>query len=315
MPVFNDWEAAVALCGHLERELSGRSERFEILLINDGSTVPAPAWPARADGFPVSVLELTRNLGHQRAIAVALAYIHARVAADAVVVMDGDGEDRPQDVPRLIDALHSTGAGRVVFAQRRRRVEGMVFRTGYLIYRALHRLVTGFSVQVGNFSVIPIRAVSSLVVSSELWAHYAASVYAIRLPVHLVPADRGARLAGRSKMDYVQLVTHGLGALSVFRNRVGARLLLAVTALCLLLTTGVGLFVLSARQAGTSVPIATVVLLLLVTADIGITGFGIALAMFAERQDLGCLPGRDYPLFVRNVTTLHEPRAISLSGR
>src|SRR5213595_3894799 len=178
MPVYDDWEAAIILCEHLERELAGRAERFHIILIDDGSTTSPPDYRdgrASAGRIDVTVLELSRNLGHQRAIAVALAYIHEHVPVDAVVVMDADGEDRPEDVARLVDAMHASRGERVVFAQRRRRVEGAVFRAGYAAYRGLHWLLTGFSVQVGNFSVIPSRFVGTLAVSPEMWAHYAAA--------------------------------------------------------------------------------------------------------------------------------------------
>jgi polyisoprenyl-phosphate glycosyltransferase len=318
MPVYNDWESAAILCGHLERELARRPERFSIVLIDDGSTTPPPEHrPQPGSGRPidVSVLELTRNLGHQRAIAVALAYIHEHLAADAVVVMDADGEDRAEDVPRLLDALHETGAGRVVFAQRRRRVEGMQFRAGYLIYRILHRAMTGFSVQVGNFSVVPARHVANLTVSPELWAHYAAAVYAARLPVHLVPADRGRRIAGRSHMNYAMLVTHGLGALSVFRHRVGGRLLLAMSTLVVALGGALAAGVALAAARGQPPSLAMIALFALLIANIAVTGFGVAFGMFAERQELGFVPSRDYRFFVRGFKRMNEPRAVPVSGR
>jgi hypothetical protein len=300
MPVYNDWEAAAALCGHLAQQLAARREHFDILLINDGSTDIPPALPAGGGGIAVGVLDLVRNIGPQRAIAVGLAYIHEHLQPDAVLVMDGDGEDRPEDVPRLLDALHETGGTRIVFAQRRRRVEGAVFRGGYHLYRALHRVATGFGVQVGNFSAIPARHLPSLVISSEMWAHYAAAVYSMRLPVHLVPADRGRRLAGHSKMGYVQLVTHGLAALSVYRNLIGARLLIAVAGVSAVLMGAVlAIGVLGIR--GGVLPVPMLALLVLVVADIAMTGFGIALAMFADPRNLGFVPRRDYHYFVRSA--------------
>jgi glycosyltransferase involved in cell wall biosynthesis len=318
MPVYNDWESAVLLCGQLERELAQRAEHFSIVLIDDGSTILPPAHrpsPESSRPIDVSVLELTRNIGHQRAIAVALAYIHEHIPIDAVVVMDADGEDRAEDVPRLLDALRDTGATRVVFAQRRRRVEGLVFRAGYQIYRSLHRLMTGFGVQVGNFSVVPARYVANLAVSPELWAHYAAAVYAARLPVHLVPTDRGRRIAGHSHMDYVMLVTHGLGALSVYRNRVGGRLLIAMSALIGGLGGTLAIAVALRVARGAPPSVGTVALLALLIANIAVTGFGIAFGMFAERQELGFVPSRDYRFFVRGFLRMHEPRAVPVSGR
>jgi len=318
MPVYDDWESAGILCGHLERELATRPERFSIVLIDDGSTtLPPDHRPSPASSRPVdvSVLQLTRNLGHQRAIAIALAYIHEHVPSDAVVVMDADGEDRPEDVPRLVDAMHESRGSRVVFAQRRRRIEALAFRAGYLLYRVLHRLMTGFGVQVGNFSVVPARYLANLAVSPELWAHYAATVYAARLPVRLVPADRGHRLAGRSHMNFAMLVTHGLGALSVFRDRVGARLLIGTSALVAALGGAVVLGIALRVSRGTPPSLSAVLLFSLLIANLAVTGFGIAFGMFAERQELGFVPSRDYRLFVRGFTRMNEPAAVPVSGR
>jgi polyisoprenyl-phosphate glycosyltransferase len=318
MPVYDDWESAIILCGHLERELAQRAEQFSIVLVDDGSTTRPPSErpaPHAERPIDVSVLELARNLGHQRAIAIALAYIHEHIPADAVVVMDADGEDRAEDVPRLLDAFHQTGGSRVVFAQRQRRVEGLLFRAGYLIYRTLHRVLTGFGVQVGNFSVVPARHVGALAISPETWAHYAAAVYAARLPVHLVPTNRGRRLAGRSRMTYATLVTHGLGALSVFRHRVGGRLLIGMAALIAALG-GVLAAAVAIRIARGAPPFTSMIALLaLGIANIAVTGFGIAFGMFAERQELGFVPKRDYRLFVEGFKRMNEPRAVPVSGR
>ena len=309
MPVYNDWESAAILCGRLERELARRPERFEILLVDDGSTLPRMARPARLEPSPsaspidISVLELTRNLGHQSAIAIALAYLHDHGPVDAVVVMDADGEDRAEDVPRLLDALHATDSQCIVFAERRRRVEGTLFRAGYLAYRALHRAATGLAVQVGNFSAIPARHLGRVALNPDLWANYSASVFAARLPVHLVPADRGRRISGHSHMNYVRLVAHGLNALAVHRHRVGARLLLAMTALTL--TLGAALAAAGAIGAarGTPLPFSTLAMLALLIAIVAMAGFGFALAMFAERRQA---PARDYRSFVRGFTRLTE---------
>ena len=67
-------------------------------------------------------MTLATNVGHQRAIAIALAYLHDRVAPGAVLVMDGDGEDAPEDVPRLVARLRGQETPKIVFAERRKRI-------------------------------------------------------------------------------------------------------------------------------------------------------------------------------------------------
>src|SRR5262249_49894452 len=159
-----------------------------------------------------------RNLGHQRAIAIGLTYLYVTHQHDAVIVMDGDGEDRPADVLALIERSEAGGGSRVVFAQRKRRSEGVAFQFGYLAFRAVHRVLVGRGVEVGNFSLVPRAALARLVSVSELWNHYAAAVYQARIPLEMIPTTRGERIAGQSRMNWIALVMHGLSAVSVYSD-------------------------------------------------------------------------------------------------
>ena len=108
IPVFEDWEALGALLGKLDQVVDAQSFSLKVLLVDDGSATPLPeklrSTPCSAIR-EVKVLSLRRNLGHQRAICVALAYAEEQDDSDAILVMDGDGEDAPEDVPRLIQAM------------------------------------------------------------------------------------------------------------------------------------------------------------------------------------------------------------------
>src|SRR3989442_8500804 len=126
------------------------------------------------------------------------------------------------------------------------------------MYGVLHRLLTGLRVRVGNFSPLPPEMLSRLVVVSDLWNHYPASVYKARLPVALLPTRRAPRLAGESRMNFVGLVTHGLSAISLFGDRVGVRLLVAtaggIALVVLRLATILGLRAFGFIPAGLIVP-------------------------------------------------------------
>jgi len=243
MPVHNDWDAAAAVLRLLDAELARHSLSARVLIVDDGSTSPAPAgWcqePFQAVR-PVEILELRCNLGHQRALAVGLAFVEANRSCPAIVIMDGDGEDAPQDVPRLLERFAAEGGRAIVFAERTRRTEGLLFRWFYQAYRWLHWLLTGHRVRVGNFSVAPRALVSRLVASSDLWNHYAASVFKARLPYVTLPTPRAKRLAGQSRMNFVALVIHGLSAMSVFSDRIGVRLLMLSALVLALATAGLG---------------------------------------------------------------------------
>lgn len=238
MPVFNDWAAAETVIDEVRNDLAPTDPRF--LVVDDGSSSPRPASIIAPD---VEVLRLRRNVGHQRAIAIGLATLAARGACGPVVVMDADGEDRPADVAVLLAAAEQQSTPALVFAQRTKRSENLRFRLGYHGFRIVHRVLTGRRVDIGNFSVIPPELLRNVTAVSEIWVHYAAGVTHARIPVAKVPAPRGTRLAGRSSMNTVALVGHGLGALSIFGDEIVVRLLVAAAFVVLmaLVLSGIGL--------------------------------------------------------------------------
>jgi polyisoprenyl-phosphate glycosyltransferase len=232
IPVYNDWASLSELLSHLGERLQGRTDQFHLVLVDDASDDPPPSsLPNSPNVFSEStLLQLRCNLGHQRAIAVGLTWLYHNEVFDAVVVMDGDGEDKPEDVPRFMDKFVENGGTTAVFAERTRRSEGLRFTFFYKLYQLGHRLLTGLPVKIGNFSVLPGKFLHSLVVSNHLWNHYAATVVRLRLGMTTVPTTRGLRYQGRSKMNFVSLVRHGLSALAVHSELVAVRLLVATGA-------------------------------------------------------------------------------------
>src|SRR5581483_10675800 len=177
MPLRNDWAPAWQLLTLLDEQLSRVPIRALVIIIDDGSTQQPGAGDAPLRSFDSVVrLRLRRNIGHQRAIAIGLAWAHDHVRAETFVVMDADGEDRPEDVPRLLAMTRGREPASMVFAERLRRSEGAVFRLFYWLYRTLHLALTGLPVRVGNFSAAPFEMLENLIVVSDLWNHYAAAV-------------------------------------------------------------------------------------------------------------------------------------------
>jgi polyisoprenyl-phosphate glycosyltransferase len=154
--------------------------------------------------------------------------------------MDADGEDTAEGVLQLLRAYSNKGGAIAIFAERSRRLESPVFRLFYLCYKIMHRCLTGVSIRVGNFSVLPAQYLGSLSIMSELWNHYAAAVFRSKLPFNTIPIPRGPRIGGTSQMNFVGLVSHGLSAMSVFGDVVGVRVL--VLSLIGSLLTGIGIF-------------------------------------------------------------------------
>lgn len=310
MPVFDDWASVRLLIPALEEALRTASMRARLLLINDGSNLPAPA-DLVSQQLPaldsIQMLDLRRNLNHQRAIAVALCHVYETMDLDAVVVMDADGEDRPEDIPRLVNEFQQHQPRKVVFAERTRRSEGFVFTLFYWLYRGLHRMLTGRRVRVGNLSIVPTAALGSLGVAPELWNHYAAAVFKLRLPTSTIPSARGHRLAGSSRMNFVSLVTHGLSAISVFGEVVGTRLLAATGALIMLSMVGIGVAVSVRLFTHLAIPgwatyVVGLLLLLLLQATMMATMF--VFMVLSSRQSSTFLPIRDYKHYISGLLTL-----------
>jgi glycosyltransferase involved in cell wall biosynthesis len=283
---------------------------LQVLIVDDASTLDAGAEFCR-DGFRaltgVSVVRLRRNLGHQRAISVGLVHIYKTYPAYVTVVMDGDGEDRPEDIPRMLSKFNNEGGRKIVFAARSRRTENLTFKIFYRIYKLLHRALTGLPVRVGNFSAVPYSCLSSLVVVSEVWNHYAAAVFNARIPHDSIPAPRGERLAGKSRMNFVAFVTHGLSAISVYSERVGTRLLvlsvgtIVLLMLAIIATLFVRLFT-TLAIAGWATYVTGLLLVLLLQACA--LSFGFIFVVLNGRSGTMFIPIRDCPYFIDHVTPL-----------
>lgn len=229
-PVFND---AACLTSFLRDLAAGFTDgtTVEVLIVDDGSTEPVFLTPEDVPPrlSSVEILHLGCNLGHQRAIAVGLVEAVRRERYDAIVVIDADGEDRPQDAALLLE-VHSKDPQAVVVAQRRSRQEAAKFRFFYGVYKALFHALTGRRLDFGNFSVLSACAAERLVLMGELWNHYPAAIMRSRLPIVRVPLDRQQRYAGRSRMNFTALVNHGLAGIAAFIDTAFARLLVLAVA-------------------------------------------------------------------------------------
>jgi glycosyltransferase involved in cell wall biosynthesis len=234
VPVYRDWESCSILCRLIDEACGNIPEaRVRLLLVDDGSPERDELWDrfAPQNLQSIEVLRLRRNVGHQRAIAIGLCHVYQNVKCHAVMVMDGDGEDRPTDSVRLIQqAIQQPKL--IVFAERCKRLESRTFRMGYVLYRLLHLTLTGVSVRVGNFSIVPFSTLSCLVCMPELWNHYAGAVFKSKLPFQTIPMDRGKRYRGQSHMNLVALVNHGMSGIATFHDAVATRILIAQVSCC-----------------------------------------------------------------------------------
>ncbi len=224
-PLYNDWQALRVLLEKLQALGASQGLTFHVLVVNDGSTSLPEALPEPGGSIrTLHVIHLTRNLGHQRAIAIGLAFAHQMGVQAPLVVMDCDGEDRPQDIPALL-AQADRSPDTIIFARRARRTEGLLFRSFYVLFKIVFRILTGRTIAFGNFCLIPPALLERIVALQEIWNHFAAGILRSGLPWTSIPVARGHRYAGKSHMSLTPLVLHGLSAISVYVEIVYVRLL------------------------------------------------------------------------------------------
>ena len=248
IPVYNDWASLRVLLTRLDAAASAQGIAVSVLAIDDGSTElyePTPEISALTGLASIEIVHLALNMGHQRAIAIGLCLAAEEYDRDAILVMDGDGEDPPEALGTLLKTVEGKREFCVV-AQRRKRTETLTFRTGYAVYKSLFKLVTGREINFGNFSMTSRGYARRLVMIADLWNNLAAAVLRSRMPVERVPIDRGHRYAGSSKMNFVSLVVHGFSGISVYAETIFVRLLLATGILGALTVVAI-LFVLLLR--------------------------------------------------------------------
>ena len=310
MPVYNDWDSFGTLLGEIDQVLSGRGLELSIVAVDDGSNQPCNLSKQSLATIKtiqrIEVLRLARNLGHQKAIALGLAYVSETLAPDSVIVMDCDGEDRPADLPRLLEeGMQATDV--IIFARRTRRSEGLAFRFFYALYRLFFRLLTGQPISFGNYCLIPRDLLQRVVFLPEIWNHFAAGIMRSRLPRRAIPTARGRRFAGDSRMNFIALVLHGLSAISVYLDVAAVRLI--VFSLIIILAVVIGFLALLYTKYLTTLAIpgwAT-------TVAIGLTVIFFQLIFFLTflsflvltmRSNRQFIPAKDYRDFIFSTEVL-----------
>ena len=303
IPVFNDWESLSLLVSKLQTDNpSALVARFHLVLVNDCSSLdPNPELLPNA--LPYTLINLNRNVGHQRAIAIGLSYVSAEFGPSTVVVMDSDGEDIPAHVQALVEASEVAGNG-LVFAERTRRREGLAFQVSYKLYKRVFKLLTSKRIAFGNFSCIHPKALAKVVHVSEIWNHYSGGVIRSKLPLVTLPLERGSRLAGKSTMNYTSLVMHGLSSIAVHIDTVSIRILifsLITIVLGFMGITGVLYMKLFTSLAFPNWASTVILGLGTIMMQAFIISLFLAFTMLNYRTQKNVIPAKDYADFILSV--------------
>jgi hypothetical protein len=320
VPVLDDWRSLAILVKRIARDVAPHVEWIEIVAVDDGSAQDFDsstiALPGESGVDAIRIIHLALNLGHQRAIAVGLVTLSARKDLDCVVVMDGDGEDRPDDIAVLLEASRAA-PNQVILAHRSKRSESAMFKVGYGAYKFFFRLLTGCGISFGNFSVLPIAAVRRLVHMPELWNNLPAAIIRSRLCFMAVHTIRGTRFAGQSKMNFTSLVIHGLSAMSVYTDLIFVRVLLATTLVSVL--SFLAICAVLAVRFGTSLAIpgwATIVFgdLLIILFQAMLKIVATSLMVLAGRSARPIVPIADAEVYIQRVSDVVNCRDVPSYG-
>ena len=225
IPLYNDWESVSKLLKEIDKQTSDWDCEISIIIVNDASTEKKFGLDLSYQKIKfVKILNIKKNMVHQRCIATGLKYIYKNENFDHVIIMDADGEDRPEELndfyKKSIENSKMT-----ITANRVKRSEGKVFRFFYQIHKALTFIFTGKMIRFGNFTCLPKIHVEQLIQKPYLWNSYSSSVVATIKDKDRVSigSTRGLRYVLPSKMNFTALIFHSLAIISVFRSTVITR--------------------------------------------------------------------------------------------
>ena len=160
---------------------------------------------------------MKENRGHARCNAAGLKYINEKEDFDYLIPMDGDGEDRPEELISLVEKAKKY-SDTIITADRVKRSEGVFFKFCYLVHKYLTFIFTGQSIKFGNYTCLPKSAVIRMVEEAATWSSFSGSLSKIAKERKSVPSTRGSRYFGPSKMSFVNLLKHSLSIIAVFKT-------------------------------------------------------------------------------------------------
>jgi len=217
IPNYNDWQSVFKLLENIDLVIAGLEEEVSVLIVNDASTEQRPEISLNLNNLKsIQVINMKENRGHARCNAAGLKYINEREDVDYVIPMDGDGEDRPEEIRPLIEKAKEY-PDTVITANRIKRSEGLLFKFCYLIHKYLTFVFTGQSIKFGNYTCLTKSAVDKMSKEAATWSSFSGSLSKTVKDRRSVPSIRGPRYFGPSKMSFVNLLKHSLSIVAVYK--------------------------------------------------------------------------------------------------
>ena len=220
IPIYNDRESLKKLVENINSEIKDLNHEISLVVINDASSQQiVDTYPNIENINSIEIVNMKENRGHARCIASGLKHIYEKKEFDFVIPMDGDGEDRPEEIKNFIE-LSKQSSEKSLIGERVKRSEGIIFKTCYQFHKFLTLAFTGQSIKFGNFTCLSKSTVKKLLDEKATWNSFSGSLKKIDKDLISMPSIRGKRYFGPSQMSFFNLLKHSLSIISVFRKTV-----------------------------------------------------------------------------------------------
>ena len=218
IPVYNDWQSVSKLLEDINSNVSNLDHEISVIIMNDASNHDRNNEDINLENISsVKILNMKTNQGHTRCIATGLKYIFQKEDFDYVIPMDGDGEDRPEEIREFINQIQNSNDKPIV-GERIKRSENFIFKICYQLHKLITLTFTGKSIKFGNFTCLPKSTVEKLINEKATWNSFSGSLTKVEDNLISIPSIRGSRYFGPSKMSFYNLIKHSLSIISVFRK-------------------------------------------------------------------------------------------------
>ena len=220
IPIYNDRESLTKLIENINSKIEGINSEISVVVINDASSEQIiDEYQSIENINSIEIVNMKENRGHARCIASGLKYIYEKKEFDYVIPMDGDGEDRPEEIKDFIQLAEQSNNQSIV-GERVKRSESLFFKFCYQFHKFLTYAFTGQSIKFGNFTCLSKSTVEKMLKEKATWNSFSGSLKKTEKNLLSIPSIRGTRYFGPSKMSFFNLLKHSLSIISVFRKTV-----------------------------------------------------------------------------------------------
>ena len=217
IPIYNDWRSVFEVLKNIDQQINDLNDEISVLIVNDGSNEEKENKSFEFKNIKsIKIINMKKNKGHARCNAIGLKYIFENEDFDYVIPMDGDGEDRPEEIKLLIEKSKDYPYD-VITANRIKRSEGLLFKLCYEVHKLLTLIFTGQNIKFGNFVLLPKLVVEKMVNEKATWNSFSGSLSKVSKNRKSIPSMRDKRYFGSSKMGYSNLILHSLSIISVYK--------------------------------------------------------------------------------------------------